>query len=437
MAPTASRSYTPTGGADQALFEVNSGGVLTFKDAPDFENSSDAGRNNQYNVAVTATGGSGGRALTAEQTITVTVTDENEAPAFTSGDAFQVDEQRASPSAGWWPRTSTGTTPSPATRSPAGPTRNDFEITNTNELRFKEDPDFERPADAGGNNEYIVEVTATGGTDTREMTETQTITVAIEDEVEPPGKPDPPAASDETESSLTVSWTEPTNTGPDIGNYHVRYRDSGAFTDWPDTGPSLTRTITGLRSGRTYQIQVQAENAEGKGAWSNSVNGTTLTAPTVLSVAFTSTPASGQNNTYKLNDIIDVTVIFNEAVTVTGTPQIDLTIGTTVRQADYKSGSTTAQLLFQYTVQATDEDTDGASINANGLKLNGGSIKNTALTVNANLVHNAQTNQFRPATMRKSMVSPSWVSAVAPSKYATRLWREWRELLKVSSLAAM
>ncbi len=112
-----------------------------------------------------------------------------------------------------------------------------------------------------------------------------------------------------------------------------------------------------------------------------------------MSVAFTSTPASGQNNTYKLNDIIDVTVIFNEAVTVTGTPQIDLTIGTTVRQADYKSGSTTPQLLFQYTVQATDEDTDGASINANGLKLNGGSIKNTALTVNANLVHNAQTNQ--------------------------------------------
>ena len=276
-----------------------------------------------------------------------------------------------------------------------GADQNDFEITNTNELRFKEDPDFERPADAGGNNEYIVEVTATGGTDTREMTETQTITVAIEDEVEPPGKPDPPAASDETESSLTVSWTEPTNTGPDIGNYHVRYRDSGAFTDWPDTGPSLTRTITGLRSGTTYQIQVQAENAEGKGAWSNSVNGTTLTAPTVLGVAFTSTPASGQNNTYKLNDIIDVTVIFNEAVTVTGTPQIDLTIGTTVRQADYKSGSTTPQLLFQYTVQATDEDTDGASINANGLKLNGGSIKNNASTVNANLVHNAQTNQFR------------------------------------------
>ena len=85
-------NYTVTGGADQNLFEVNSSGVLTFRDAPDFEQPSDAGRNNQYNVAVTATGGTGGRALTSEQAITVTVTDENEPPTFTSDDAFKVDE---------------------------------------------------------------------------------------------------------------------------------------------------------------------------------------------------------------------------------------------------------------------------------------------------------------------------------------------------------
>ena len=82
---------------------------------------------------------------------------------------------------------------------------------------------------------------------------------------EPPGKPDPPTVSDETESSLTVTWTEPANTGPDVANYHVQYRTSGAFADWPDTGPSLTRTLTGLRSGRAYQIQVQAENDRRKG----------------------------------------------------------------------------------------------------------------------------------------------------------------------------
>ena len=92
---------------------------------------------------------------------------------------------------------------------------------------------------------------------------------------------------------------------------------------------------------------------------------------------------------------MDVTATFNEAVTVTGTPQIDLTIGATGRKADYESGSTTAQLLFQYTVADTDEDTDGASVNANGLKLNGGSIVRSNTTINADLAHAARTNQSR------------------------------------------
>ena len=343
---------------------------------------------------VTATGGAGGRALTAQQTITVTVTDVNEPPRFTSDGALRGKENirfvgrivaedvdsddhvTGYEVTGW-------------------ADRDRFEIANTDELHFKEAPDWERPAASHSGNQYLVAVTATSGTGTRERRGQQGITVIVENVDEPPGKPGPPTVSDETENSLTVTWTEPANTGPDVANYHVQYRigSSGAFTDWPDSGPSRTRTITGLRSGRTYQIQVQAENDEGKGAWSNSVNGTTLTAPTVSSVAFTSTPASGQNNTYKLNDVIDVTVTFNDAVTVTGTPQIDLTTGTTVRQADYKSGSTTTQLLFQYTVQADDEDTDGATINANGLKLNGGSIRRTNSTLNADLAHGAQTDQ--------------------------------------------
>ena len=386
--------YTLTGGSDQNRFEINSGGALTFKDAPNFEDPADNGRNNEYIVVVTATGGAGGRAMTAEQTITVTVTDVNEPPRFTSDNSLQVKENKR-----FVGRVAAEDVDSDDHITGYEVTgrvdRNRFEITNTNELHLKEDPDFERPADVGSNNQYIVAVTATGGTGTRERRTEQRIFVIVENVDEPPGKPGPPTVSDETESSLTVTWTEPANTGPDVTNYHVQYRigSSGAFTDWPDSGPSLTRTITGLRSGRTYQIQVQAENDEGKGAWSNSVNGTTLTAPTVSSVAFTSTPASGQNNTYKLNDVIDVTVTFNDAVTVTGTPQIDLTIGSTVRQADYKSGSTTTQLLFQYTVQADDEDTDGATINANGLKLNGGGIRKKDSTINADLAHGAQTNQ--------------------------------------------
>ena len=414
--------YTVTGGADQNLFEVNSSGVLTFKEAPDFERPSDAGGNRQYNVAVTATGGSGGRALTAQQSIAVTLTDENEPPVFTSADTFEVRENT---------RLAGRVTARDVDAGDAvtgyavtgGADRDEFEIVSTNQLRFKEAPDFERPADSGGGNDYSVEVTATGGTDPRDLTAAKTVVVLVEDTAEPPGKPEPPAVSNETESSLTVSWDEPDNTGPVISNYHVQYRHTGAYLAWSDSGAALSRTITGLRSGRNYQFQVQAKNDEGEGAWSNPGSGRTLSAPTVSSVAFTSTPASGQNNTYKLSDTLDVTVTFSEAVTVTGTPQVDLTIGSTARQADYESGSTTTQLLFEYEVQDTDEDDNGAAINENGLKLNSGRIfllKNS-VTVNADLAHSAVANQSRH---KVDGVAPTLTEAEVKSGELTLAYKE-------------
>ena len=66
--------YAITGGADQTQFSIISEtGVLSFSDAPDFERPADGDNNNAYIVVVTATSGETGRALTATQTITVTV----------------------------------------------------------------------------------------------------------------------------------------------------------------------------------------------------------------------------------------------------------------------------------------------------------------------------------------------------------------------------
>ena len=67
--------------------------------------------------------------------------------------------------------------------------------------------------------------------------------------------------------------------------------------------------------------------------------------PRVENVAFT----DGLSR-YILDDIIEVTVTFSEVVAVTGTPQIDLTIGSTTRQADYQSGPPSTDLVFRYTV---------------------------------------------------------------------------------------
>ena len=73
--------YTIALGADGTWFSIDPvSGELRFNTAPDFETPGDASGINQYTVVVQATSGTDDRALTADQTITVTVTDANDAP---------------------------------------------------------------------------------------------------------------------------------------------------------------------------------------------------------------------------------------------------------------------------------------------------------------------------------------------------------------------
>ena len=66
--------YRVSDGDDRLLFEINSLGTLSFKVAPDYENPSDNGGNNWYDVVVEATSGVGSRELIATKRITIEVT---------------------------------------------------------------------------------------------------------------------------------------------------------------------------------------------------------------------------------------------------------------------------------------------------------------------------------------------------------------------------
>ena len=67
-------TFTLTGGADDSKLSITSAGVLTFDLAPDFETPKSAAGSNEYEVIVTATDGQT-PAMTAMQTLTITVTD--------------------------------------------------------------------------------------------------------------------------------------------------------------------------------------------------------------------------------------------------------------------------------------------------------------------------------------------------------------------------
>jgi len=78
--------------------------------------------------------------------------------------------------------------------------------------------------------------------------------------------------------------------------------------------------------------------------------------PAIFSVQ---SPASG---TYGPTKSLDFVVIFNEVVKVTGTPKIQLTIGSSTVDATYISGTNSNSLLFRYPIQSDDEDTDGIQV---------------------------------------------------------------------------
>ena len=120
--------------------------------------------------------------------------------------------------------------------------------------------------------------------------------------------------------------------------------------------------------------------------------------PTISSVAVTSVPDDA--TAYTSGETIDVTVTFSKAVNVdtsSGTPQIHMKFQSAAEGAhsdhylDYASGSGSAELIFQYTVQSVDADDNGIVIDANSISLNGSTIRSFDKGADSLLTHAAPT----------------------------------------------
>ncbi len=97
------------------------------------------------------------------------------------------------------------------------------------------------------------------------------------------------------------------------------------------------------------------------------------TRPTVSAVS--TTAAAGTH--YRAGGSVSITVTLNEAVKVTGTPQLTLNAGSGAT-AKYTSGSGTSTLTFTYTVAAGQHSSDLDYASTTALTLNGGSIQDLA-----------------------------------------------------------
>jgi hypothetical protein len=165
---------------------------------------------------------------------------------------------------------------------------------------------------------------------------------------------------------------------PDVGASHTYSLVSG--TGDTDNG-SFNISADLLRANNAaalvvgdYSVRVQTNNGTSTFQKAFTITVVDDIPPTVDSV---SVPANG---TYGVGQNLDLTVNLSEIVIVNdggGTPRIALTIGAATRYADYISGSGADALLFRYTVQAGDQDTDGIQV-ATSLDLNGGTIRDVA-----------------------------------------------------------
>ena len=161
-------------GDDQGLFNI-SGGVLTFRSPPNFENPQDSGGNNVYNVTVTASRsgyGSGSR------DVTVRVTNVNEPPMITGDRSPSYAENRTDVVEMYTAADPEGDPISWDLPSTAhADDRRDFDINSDGELEFEVSPDYEDPHDDDEDNDYLVTVRASdgnGGSDSIDVTVTVT-----------------------------------------------------------------------------------------------------------------------------------------------------------------------------------------------------------------------------------------------------------------------
>ncbi len=128
--------------------------------------------------------------------------------------------------------------------------------------------------------------------------------------------------------------------------------------------------LNDIVDGSNLNVTITATNING----STTITGSNNAIADTILPRISSVNANVMNGLYKIGDVIGVTSQFNEAVFVTGVPQLQLETGTTDRSAPYQSGSSTNTLTFNYQVQAGDVSNNLDYVSVNALTLNGGAI---------------------------------------------------------------
>ena len=170
-------------GTDPSFFDISVQGALTFKSAPNYEAPGSSGSDNNYEITVVASNSGG---YSDELNVVITVTDVNEGPEISrvgSAPGSVPENQDRNQVLSRYTATDPENPSADITRwSTSGSDGGDFVISEQGELRFRNTPDFERPADSNRDNEYVFTVRAYDG----RYYGSFDVTVTVTDVNEPP-----------------------------------------------------------------------------------------------------------------------------------------------------------------------------------------------------------------------------------------------------------
>ena len=144
------------------------------------------------------------------------------------------------------------------------------------------------------------------------------------------------------------------------------------------SGVSFTTALNATAT-VTLNIGINDQGNTGSGG-AQTASATTNLIVSIVHPRVTSVSATNANGSYKIGDVINVTVTFDAVVTVSGgTPALLLETGAVDRSASYVSGSGTNTLSFSYTVQAGDVSADLDYNSSTALVTNGATIRSATL----------------------------------------------------------
>ena len=347
-------------GRDGGDFTINEDGELTFRNPPDYERPADSDRDNEYEVIVRASDGK----VYGIYEVAVNVEAVDEAPELqrSSRNSFSYRENGASDL-----YTYRATDPEGAeiAWSVSGTDGEDFAISESGVLSFREPPDYDDPADDDDDNEYEVTVVAT---DQTRHAASLTVTVTVTDVNEGPiisGTGEFTVRENHDAVLGTYTGRDPEDPSLEITRWSVTGRDGGDFAINEDgelafrNPPDYERPADSNRD-NVYQVTVRASDSRNYGNFEVTVTVEAVNEPPDVTG---DEAISYQENsdralkTYRATDPEKTDITWGLSGADAGAFSIEDGVLTFNSPPDYESPTDSdSDNLYEVTVEATDED---------------------------------------------------------------------------------